>query len=292
MRRRSLRRLLLQRQIQEHNGRHGFDDNRGAKGKAHVVAAGNAGGGDAGRGFEGDTENDGVAVRDTAIDAAGVVCQRGLGLMAMAAVVAFAVAAMVAVVAFFGVIVLAVTLVPLLMAFAVAAVVLPFLIMMAAVMPAAMASMLLREGVVMLRTLHPGGGETVAEFDATDTRDGENRMREAGFDTVPERLAQSDGNAFDPAFDHAAEGIAFGLGRRTGSRPFGRVGPSADFAKTGIDASKMQQLFRHDTGGNDRNRHPATECSAAARVIEATELDLGRIVGMARTRSRHALIIL
>ena len=57
----------LQRQVHQADGGHGFNDDRGAEGKADVVAPAHSGFCNAGGGFEGHAEHNGVAVGDTVL---------------------------------------------------------------------------------------------------------------------------------------------------------------------------------------------------------------------------------
>ena len=136
------------------------------------MAAGDAGFGDTGRGLEGHTEHQRVAVGNAAVHAAGMVGHRGLGMFMTAAAVVLAAVFVLA---------MALALMPFLMAFAMAAVV---LLTFFVVVPAA--ALVLREGVVVLAALHAGSGKAVSELNATDAGDGEYGMGNQGFHAVPE----------------------------------------------------------------------------------------------------------
>ena len=145
------------------------------------------------------------------------------------------------------------------------------------------AAVVLREGVVVLGTFHPRRCESVAEFDAANAGNGENRMGDTRLDTVPERFAEADRKALDRALDDAAERVAVRLGHGQRRRPLGRIRKTADFDEVGMDTREMEQFPGDNASRHDGYRHPSAERPAAAGVVEAAELEAGREVGMAGT---------
>ena len=85
------------------------------------------------------------------------------------------------------------------------------------------AALVLREKIVVLRSLHSRSGKAVSELDPTYAGNGKDGVRNLAFHAVPERLSQADGKPFYCAFHHAAQGIPFGLCGLQGFRPLGRV---------------------------------------------------------------------
>ena len=59
--------------------------------------------------------------------------------------------------------------------------------------------------IIVFRAFHPGGGEAVAELHAADAGDGEEGVREAGFQAVPEGLSEPGGDAGNDALHDAAQ---------------------------------------------------------------------------------------
>ena len=171
----------LSEEIGQDDGGHGFYDNRGAKGEADVVAAGDAGFGDAGGRLERHAEHKRVAVGNAAVHAAGVVGKGRLyALVAAAAVVVLAVA------------------MTTLMLFAVLMVAVVFLAL-------TVAALVLREGVVVLGAAHGGGFEAVAELDAADAGDREDSVGNFSLYAIPERFSHADGKALRNTLNNATK---------------------------------------------------------------------------------------
>ena len=156
----------------------------------------------------------------------------------------------------------------------------------------------------MFGTLHPGGGEAVAELHAADAGDGENGVREAGFHAVPEGLSEPGGDAGNDALHDAAQRIAFLLRLVQGGVPLRLVGDSADFDEAGVTAEldaaaggagdgREEEFLRDDAGRDDRERQAAGEMAAAARILEAAELEVRGVVRVARARDvQQGLVVL
>ena len=245
---------------------------------------------DAGGGLERNAEHQRVAVGDTAVHAAGVI---GDGRHQPVAVVAAAAAFVMASAA--ALMVIATVAATFSVLFTMAAATVLALIVAALVL---MAAAILRPDrgvhVVVLRASHPAGGKPVAEFYAADAGNGEDGMRETGFHAVPERLTEPGGDTAHDTFDDASQRIAILLRLVQGGLPFRLVSDSADFDETGVAAElnaaaggagdgREKQFLRDDTGGDDRERETAGEMAAAARVLEATVLEVRSVVRMAGT---------
>ena len=237
-------------EVRQDDGSHRLYDDGRAQGEASVVAAGDLQGrhlalgeivrllglGDTGSRLEGYAEHQRVAVGDAAVHAAGVIRGgRHQAIAVVAAAAAFMVAfAAVTTTAF---VVMLFTTVAATFAFTVfvaAAFVIGAMFMAAAVSMAAAACGSI--DIIVLGTLHPGGGEAVAEFHAADAGNGEEGVREAGFHAVPEGLAEPGGDAGNDALHDAAERIALFLRLVQSGVPLRRVGDSADFDEAGVTA--------------------------------------------------------
>ena len=79
--------IRLKCKVYKCDGGHSLHNYRCAKGEANIVTPWNAGLGDAGGRLESHAEYHGVAVGDAAVDAAGMVGDRGLGVLVTAAAV-------------------------------------------------------------------------------------------------------------------------------------------------------------------------------------------------------------
>ena len=244
-------------EVRQDDGRHGLHDDRRAQGEAGVVTAGDLQGrhlalceivrllglGDTGSRLEGYAEHQRVAVGDAAVHAAGVI--RGGRHQAVAVVAAAAafMAAMLVATAFVAAAVTTTAFVVMLFTtvaatfaftvFVAAAFVIGAMFMAAAVSMAAAACGSI--DIIVLGTLHPGGGKAVAEFHAADAGNGEEGVREAGFHAVPEGLTEPGGDAGNDALHDAAQRIAFLLRLVQSGVPLRRVGDSADFDEEVFD---------------------------------------------------------
>ncbi len=139
------------------------------------------------------------------------------------------------------------------------------------------ATVVLREGVVMLRSLHGGSRKAVSEFNAAYAGNGKDGMGNLAFHTVPEGFSQADGNAFHRAFHHPAQGVSFSLGRH--------------LHQTGIEAGKVEHLLGHYTRGHNAQGEPAAEMAAAAGVVETAEFKVGGEIGLAGTGMLPELLV-
>ena len=143
----------------------------------------------------------------------------------------------------------------------------------------------------MLRTPHPGGGEAVSEFDAPHPWNSKYRMGDHAFHAVPERFAKAYRQALHGAGHYASQGIAIGLGGLEGFGPGGGIGEASHFGEAGVEAGEVHHLFGNDAGGHKAQREPAAEHAATPQVIEASEFQVGREVGVARTGVLPELLV-
>ena len=254
--------VSLSEKIGKDDGGHGFYYNGGAEGEADVVAAGDAGFGDAGCGFERHAEHKRVAVGDAAVYAASVVGKGRLDAFVVAAAV---------VLRFFAALrmttrgvlrmttrgVLRMTGTGVFLSLSMTAVML-FVVMVA---------MVLREGVVVLRAAHGGGFEAVTEFDAADAGDGEDGVRDFGLYAIPEGLSHPDGKALCYTFNYSTKGVSIQLCGGQKGIPGVRICVAAHLDKTGLNIGKMNHLFGDDAGSNYSQCEPAAEVAAATGIV-------------------------
>ena len=153
------------------------------------------------------------------------------------------------------------------------------------------AALVLREGVVVLGAFHTGGGKTVSELDAADSGNGKDGVRNLAFHAIPEGFSQADGQSAHLAFHHAAQGIAFGLRGFQGLRPGRRICEAAYFRKFGVELGEIHHFLGNHTGCYHGQGEPAAEMTAAAGVVEATEFEVGREVGLAGTGVLAELLV-
>ena len=63
------------------------------------------------------------------------------------------------------------------------------------------------ERVIVLRTLHSGRLESISEFYATDSRDGEDGVGNQGLDRVEERFSEAGRDLGCHAFHYSSDGV-------------------------------------------------------------------------------------
>lgn len=118
-----------------------------------------------------------------------------------------------------------------------------------------------REAVVGLRAAQARSGESAAEFDPLDRRDGEQQVGDHAFGRVEEGLSQAEGHALRAAFDDAAHRVAVGRrGMQHLVETFG-VGAAADLGQPGREADACgQHLFGHDAAATSATVRRAEKC--------------------------------
>ena len=116
-------------------------------------------------------------------------------------------------------------------------------------------------------------------------------MGNLAFHAVPEGFSEADGYVLYHTFHNASQGVAVGLCRLERLRPLIGLLDAPHLSERGMEARKIEHLFGHDAGGNNPQREPAAEMAAAARVVEAAELEVGRKIRMPRTGMLPKLLV-
>ena len=167
----------------------------------------------------------------------------------------------------------------------------PVLGRMHAEMQADIAAFDIVERVIVLRTLHSGRLESISEFYATDSRDGEDGVGNQGLDRVEKRLAKAYRKAGGGALDHAAERVSRCGGFLEHFVPALLVRAASYADQFGFYVNPFEHLFGYHACGDYRKRYASGKMSAPSRVVCPVPFHCGHIVGVARTRHRIKLRI-
>ena len=153
----------------------------------------------------------------------------------------------------------------------------------------------------MFGSLHPGSGETVPEFDAPYTRDGEDCVGNQTLHGIPEGFSETYEQilALDGALHYSSQGITFGYGLLElflYLRVILRVGrqlrnDSAHLYELGGNAHILQHLLGYIAGCHYGQGDAAGEMPAAAIVLEIEILHCRSQVGVTRTGSGQQLAV-